>query len=319
MQTKLYDDIGNSKEFSSIADAAKFIGVDESSVRKAFTRNSSCKGYKVYINRGVEEAKKSLLEAIEEYKSVTQSDGLHLVLADMHIPYCNEPLMYNIIKLMSNEVFSGLHIIGDFLDLSSLARFDYGKVNKGLTLSEEYDVGNKWLDLLTLYLPENASKTFVFGNHELRWHKYMKSLEAQKFGSALISPRIGLNLDIRKFHIVENYPDGYVEVGDIQLIHGIYLNANHPKTHVQKLRSNCMYGHTHNQLIYRENGVTAYNIGHLADTNTSIFSYSNRFEKMNWTSGFAIIAIKNGISYVTLVEVKDNNFIFNNKFYTNGL
>ena len=320
MKVKIVDSLGNSKDFKSKTDAAKFLKVNESSIRKAIKKGYACKGYKVYINENVIASFDSFNKAIEEYthkKPVSRAtpNGRHLCISDLHIPYVNQELMLKIVKMLQNNKFVGLHILGDYLDLSSLSKYDIFKLNKGVSLADEYIIGNFWLDVLCEYLEPSSIKTFTQGNHEFRMHKYMQSVEASKLGNALISPTVGLQLKNRGFVVVEDYPDGYIQLGDIQLIHGIYLNSNHPKTHIQKLKSSCMYGHSHQQLTYSENGLTAYNIGFLADRNAAIFSYSNRFEKANWKEGFAVINYHDGDTFVEQIECKNNRFYYNGVLY----
>lgn len=315
MKVKIIDSLGICKQFPSQAETAKFLEVNESSIRRAIKRGHTCRGYKVYIDEDMVSNPTPDIE-IEEFEDVSDiPNGRHLCISDLHIPYVNQELMLKLVKMLKDNKFVGLHILGDYLDLSSLSKYDLFKLNKGLTLSEEYIIGNFWLDVLCEYLDVNAYKSFIYGNHSKRFDKYMQNSEAAKLGNALISPKDGLQLKNRGFIVVEDYPDGYIQVGDIQLIHGIYLNSNHPKTHIQKLRSSCMYGHSHQQLTYSENGLTAYNIGFLANKNAPIFSYSNRFEKANWREGFAVINYINGATFVEQVECKDNSFYYNGILY----
>ena len=320
MKVKIVDSLGNSKDFKTKADAAKFLKVNESSIRKAIKKGYACKGYKVYINEDVIASFDSFNKAIEEYihkKPVSRTipNGRHLCISDLHIPYVDQELMLKLVRMIKDNKFVGLHILGDYLDLSSLSKYDLLKLNKGVTLAEEYIIGNFWLDVLCEYLDKDAYKSYIAGNHELRFNKYMQNSEAAKLGKALISTKDGLQLKNRGFIVVEDYPDGYIQLGDIQLIHGIYLNSNHPKTHIQKLRSSCMYGHTHQQLTYSENGLTAYNIGFLANKTAPIFSYSNRFEKANWKEGFAVINYHDGKTFVEVVECKNGSFYYNGVLY----
>ena len=317
MKVKIIDPLGVEKTFETKVAAAKFLGVNESSVRRAIKYWHLCKGYKVFIDENVVKAFDSLEQEIEKvpYQQHTIPEGRHLCISDLHIPFVNQNILLKIVKMLQDNTFVGLHILGDFLDMSSLSKYDLTKVNKGVSLSDEYIIGNFWLDILTKYLAPNAYKSFILGNHDARYYKYMQSSDASKLGNALLSPTTALSLVDRGFAIEENYPDGYIQLGDIQLIHGIYLNSNHPKIHIQKLRSSCMYGHSHQQLTYSENGLTAYNIGYLADKNAPIFSYSNRFEKANWREGFAVINYHNNTTYVEMIECKNNMFIYNNKLY----
>lgn len=323
MKVKIIDPLGVEKTFKTKAAAAKFLDVNESSIRRAIKRGTLCKSYKVYLYEDLsklEETASDFFRYLEEYAPTITTNtkipnGKHLCISDLHIPFVNEGILLKIIKMIKDNQFVGLHILGDYLDLTSLSSYDFQKVNRGVSLSDEYVIGNFWLDMLTEYLQPNAIKTWVSGNHEQRYSKYMNGSEAAKLGSALLSPFDALRLKERGFTIAQSYPDGYVQIGDIQLIHGIYLNSNHPKTHIQKLRSSCMYGHSHQQLTYSENGITAYNIGFLADRNAPIFSYTNRFEKANWREGFAVINYHDNQTYVEMVEIKDNCFIYNNILY----
>lgn len=315
MKVKIVDSLGSCKQFPSQAETAKFLEVNESSIRRAIKKGFTCRGYKVYMDEDVV-LNPTTVEVPEPIKNPDIiPNGRHLCISDLHIPYVNQELMLRIVRMIKDNKFVGLHILGDYLDLSSLSKYDMFNLNKGVTLAEEYIIGNFWLDVLCEYLDTTAVKTFITGNHELRFYKYMQNSEAAKLGNALISPKDGLQLKNRGFVVVEDYPDGYIQLGDIQLIHGIYLNSNHPKTHIQKLRSSCMYGHSHQQLTYSENGLTAYNIGFLANKNAPIFSYSNRFEKANWKEGFAVINYHDGSTFVEQIECKDNKFYYNGILY----
>jgi hypothetical protein len=144
----------------------------------------------------------------------------------------------------------------------------------------------------------------------------MMGSEAAKLGTALLSPTVALKLRERGFNVIEEYPDGYVQLGNVQLIHGMYLNSNHAKTHLQKVRSNVMYGHSHQLQVYSENGLTAYNIGHLVDAEAPIFSYASRFEKVNWKSGFATITLDyEGNTHVQVIEPVNDSFVYNGVIY----
>lgn len=353
MKIKLIDPLNNEKVFESKSAAARFLKVNESSVRKAIRRGKPCQGYYcvvVGLEPKVAEAKVNtaidwlqlnedkFIKALEsmEFQTITSSidakdiwgvnfekaankpvDSVthHLIIPDIHIPYANFTILEKLVELTKDNRFDGIHFLGDYLDMTALSSHDFMKVSNGMKLSDEYEIGNIWLDKLLQYIPKESIKTYIAGNHDFRYQKYLKGVEASKLGSALLSPTVALKLIERGFKVVEDYPDGYVQLGDLQLIHGIYLNANHPKTHINKLHSSCIYGHTHQQLTYSENGWTAYNIGHLADADAPIFRYTNRFEKVNWKHGFAVVTLYKGNTYVQQIEVKDNSFIYNGIVY----
>lgn len=341
MKIKLIDPLNNEKVFESKSAAARFLGVNESSVRKAIRRGKPCQGYYCvivglepeitetstpmsYATAGTCWKPKIIQQDIDECgKAFENARNIlklpkvehHLIIPDIHIPYANFTILEKLVELTKDNKFDGIHFLGDYLDMTALSSHDFMKVSNGMKLSDEYEIGNIWLDKLLQYIPKESVKTFTHGNHCKRHSKYIAGTEAAKLGSALLSPTVALKLKERGFHVVEDYPDGYVQLGDLQLIHGIYLNANHPKTHINKLHSSCIYGHSHQQLTYSENGWTAYNIGHLADADATIFRYTNRFEKVNWKHGFAIVTLYKGNSYVQQIEVKNDSFIYNNILY----
>ena len=318
----LVDALDRKIEFESIAQAAKFAEVDESTIRKAIINDSVVKSsYKVLVPDFIVGNNKTtvLQDGIEEIKDMKITNNsyteTHLIIPDVHIPYPDIITLQKIISMTKNVEINGIHILGDFLDCTALSSHDIGKISNGVPLDEEYSIGNYYLDWLTKYLPDNASKTYIMGNHENRFKKILSLQEYSKINRAIISPENGLRLVDRGFEVINDYPNGFKRVGDVELIHGIYLTANHPKKHLDKIRNNVMYGHTHTFRDFTENSITSYNIGHLVNVNAPIFNYTDRFAKKDWQTGFALIRIKDGITFVEKIKVINGHFFVNGIYY----
>ena len=146
-----------------------------------------------------------------------------------------------------------------------------------------------------------------------RFTKEMVDSYADKLLIGLTPEENKMVLD--EFEVIDNYPNGFKKVGDIELIHGIYLTTNHLKKHLDKVRSNVMYGHTHTFRDYTDSGITAYNIGHLVNVNAPIFNYTDRFAKKDWQTGFALIRIKDDITFVEKIKVVNGHFFVNGIYY----
>ena len=312
------DSIGDLVLFDSIAKAAEFIGVNESSIRRAITRSGIINNrYKVSykdIPTKIIDARSIILN--KKIDSVNKSYvSTHLVLPDMHIPFLDQVTVQRILRMMKDIKIDGVHILGDFLDCTALSSHDLGKVNKGVPLSQEYEIGNMYLDYFQQATHKDTIFSYIIGNHEERANRIIKMHEYNKLGSVLIPPVKALHLIDRGFTVAEDYPNGVIKVGDIELIHGMYVSANNARKHLDKVRGNVMYGHTHAFTDYTENGITAYNIGHLVNINAPIFSYTDRFAKMNWQSGFALIRIVDDKTFVEKIKVVNSHFIVNGLYY----
>lgn len=312
------DPVGSIVLFDSVVKAANYIGVDESAIRKAIARSGIIDSrYKVSYKdtpTKIIDARSIILNTKAD--SVNKSYvSTHLVLPDMHIPFLDQLAVQRILRMMQDIKVDGVHILGDFLDCTALSSHDLGKVNKGVPLSQEYEIGNMYLDYLQKATHKDTVFSYIIGNHEERANRIIKMHEYSKLGNALIPPVKALHLVDRGFTVAEDYPNGFIKVGNVELIHGMYVSANNARKHLYKVRGNVMYGHTHAFTDYTENGVTAYNIGHLVNINAPIFSYTDRFAKMNWQSGFALIRIVDGDTFVEKVKVVDSHFIVNGLYY----
>jgi hypothetical protein len=245
--------------------------------------------------------------------------GMHIVLGCNHVPFHNVRMHEGIKELLADykSEIKGFHLIGDFLDMNTLSSHDKGRFTAvpGLTLDEEYEVGNDILDEYEALLPKKVWKTYLYGNHEDRYNRWMKNMDNAK--TPLDSPTEALRLWERGFNVKESWQQDYFTLGKhLDIFHGIYFNVHCAKAHMDKLRGSCMFVHTHRIQSYIEGNTGSFNIGACADFNSKAFNYASRAMKSQWQNGFSIVMIDaDGTYHTTQIICQDGGFFFGGKKY----
>lgn len=246
-------------------------------------------------------------------------EGFHIVLGCWHVPFHNKKLTDNLFQLISDnkENIAGFHLIGDFLDLNSLSQHDVGKfpVVQGLTLDKEYKEGNKVLNDFDSLFRDGIEKSFLYGNHEHRYNRYMSNMQAAK--TPISSPADALDLENRGYNVLTNWEQDYIKLGaHLELIHGTYFNQHAAKKHIDTLRGSVAFAHTHRIQSYIEGQTGGFNIGCGIDLNSPAFNYASRAMKSQWQNGFAIVYIdSNGDYYFNQIVAHNGQFVYNGKLY----
>lgn len=246
--------------------------------------------------------------------------GMHILLGCNHVPFHNKQLHRGIIELIKDypELVKGFHLMGDFLDLNPLSSHDKGRFTAvpGLTLNDEYQIGSDLLSDFDMVLPKDCWKTYLYGNHEDRYNRWMSVMDNAK--TPLISPENGLRLWQRGYNVKTSWSQDFITLGnDFDIFHGIYFSIHNAKAHLDKLRRSCAYVHTHRIQHYQEGQMSAFNIGSCADFSAKAFNYATRPMKGQWANGFAIDMIdESGRNNLTQIQVDPfGHFWFGGKKY----
>ena len=276
------------------------------------------KDFQDYSHRTVRKAVSEQLNAV--VKTIHPHCGTHLVTGCNHVPFDNKNMTNGMLDLITDlgDKLKGMHLIGDFLDLNSLSSHDKGrKPLEGVTLSMEYNEGNKTLDKFDAVLPENCIKNYMYGNHEDRYIRHMGSSDNAKLGESLISPEAGLKLEKRGYNILTNWKKDKIQLGNhLDLIHGEFCNIHTAKKHLDSFRGSIMFVHTHRIQMHIESSVGGFNIGFGGDKDSPIFNYATRAMKEVWANGFALVDIdEDGFFHVTQITMFNNCFYYNGKKY----
>jgi predicted phosphodiesterase len=238
-----------------------------------------------------------------------------IVVSDQHIPHQDDASNNAVLQFMDDVKPDKFVVLGDFLDLGCISHWNLGR-NKTLEmtrLKDDYIKGNVLLDEYDKRLPKECEKHYFKGNHEL-WIDDLIEKTPQLEG--LIELDSQLKLTTRGYKI---YPyNEIVPFGKLNLTHGIYAGGNPTKKHLDELKVNIMFGHTHTMELKmasspaRQIAFSGYNVPCLC--NMSPDYMKNR--PHGWTHGFAIVYLyPTGYFEVNLIRILDGRFIYNNKVY----
>lgn len=234
---------------------------------------------------------------------------------DTHVPHHNKPACRAMLKLMSDIKFDIFTIMGDFVDLGSISHWNKNR-HRTLELKRlksEYIEANAILDEIDKRLPSNARKIYCMGNHELWANDLLEDIPALE---GMIEPESQLFLSDRNYKVYEY--NKLAKIGRLYVTHGIYAGANPIKKHLDELKVNILFAHTHtlgmrlSSSAARDIAFAGYNVGCICDLGPEYMK--NR--PNSWTHGFAVgYFYPNGYFDVQLVRIVEGKFIFNNKVY----
>ncbi len=240
-----------------------------------------------------------------------------VVIGDVHIPHHDEPSVKAFLNCLEDVKPDRMVINGDFLDFGVISHWNANK-RKTLELARlknDYIIGNSLLDEIDIRLPKGCKKDFLKGNHEV-WVDDL--LEQMPQLEGLIEPEALLKLDERGYKVTP-YND-FIEIGKLHITHGIFAGGNPVKKHLDELKLNVMFGHTHtigmmlSSSIAREVAFSGYNHGCLCNLAPDYM----RGRPHGWSHGFAIVYVYPDKSFeVNLIRILNGQFIYNNKVYSN--
>lgn len=93
----------------------------------------------------------------------------------------------------------------------------------GYTLGQEYLAGNKLLDIFDSVLPKNIRKTYLGGNHEFWYDRYISNIKNYKTADALPSPYDALKLVQRGYEVKTDWKEDFFVVRKISFDSWIIL------------------------------------------------------------------------------------------------
>jgi hypothetical protein len=250
-----------------------------------------------------------------------QREKLHVVMGCMHMPFHNRRMFDSILKFLyeNRDYIGSLTLNGDILDMHSISRHNKGKITiPGLTLESEYQQTNRELDKIDEALGnKNIRKHYLYGNHEMWYYSYMQEVDHSKLGQGVIlSPNKACLFEERGYEVQTDYKNAYVMLGDIEVIHGDYVNVNASKRHLDVMKRNVIFVHTHRIGSHAEESIAAYNIGWCGQKDERVFGYMTRIQKENWRNGFNVVMVdSDNISHANQIEYINNKFSFDGRFY----
>ena len=240
----------------------------------------------------------------------------YIVVADQHIPKQNQVVVKATLQLMEDEYFDGIIQGGDMMDMECISHWTKNKTKtlENQRLFEDYIIGNQLLDEYDKRLPKDAKKYYFWGNHEDWYNQMIEELPALE---GFADPTKELKLVERGYTI---FPPNHIEhLGKLAICHGLYTGEDPTKTHLDKLKVNIMFFHTHTQAEKyssseaRVLSFAGFNVGCQCDLSPDYM----KGKAHKWTHGFAILYVedKTGHFFVDLKRIVQGRFIHNNKIY----
>ena len=247
--------------------------------------------------------------------------GTYLVTGCCHAPWHNQAMYDSVFNYLGGEkiVLQGLILAGDVIDANSLSSHDRGKTPiKGVTLDWEYKEANKFLDQFEqLRFTPNATKDYLWGNHEDRYLRIKKDVDIAKYGDALVGPDVGLKLIERGYNVYKDWKNDTIQLGPyLDVTHGEFLSTHSAKKTIDTYRKSVLYFHTHRFQVYVEGLVGGWNMGFGGDINAPIFGFATRAMKNSWINACALVDIdEDGYYHVSPLMYINSKLIVNGKSY----
>lgn len=262
----------------------------------------------------------AILKSRNELLEPPKKGMLNVMITDVHSPFHNVELTNKALQYISDVRPFRLILGGDFLDMFSISKYAEGSLAKleGLTLKREYEEGRELLAKFEHAARYCAEKVFIFGNHEKRFDTWIERGDNKKLAGAIQSVREGLALDENHWKVIEDYPDGFLEIApQFHVLHGIYTNIYTSRNHLDKMHGySMMFGHTHRIQVHANDKHCSYNIGGFFDKNATGFKYMPRPQRGQWANGFGTVYVNdNGNYYPDLITCYGNSFVIGGKMY----
>ena len=169
-----------------------------------------------------------------------------LVIPDAQIPNHNKQSWQVILNFAKYYKPTEVIIIGDFIDLNSLARFQKLSPLESHTMNEEIAVTNDELDKLNKVVKHSCKKkVYLLGNHEKRYEIYKLNNWCLEVRHINEMTTIGeeLFLKDRGYKVIDY--GGIYQKGFAVFTHGWYANKYHAEKTLKRFFKNIYYGHTH--------------------------------------------------------------------------
>lgn len=226
-----------------------------------------------------------------------------IIISDIHVPFQNKAavkLTFDFIKEVKPKYVA---INGDAIDFYAISRYSRNP-HRRLQLQDEINEFHHFLDELEDASP-NSEKIFVEGNHEQRWHKYLRDHAMEYEGLKCMDLQQILSLSKRK---VLWAPSGFT-FGSAYIVHGDGLfggKAGMTATKwMDRYMASCVVGHVHRLAIVHRRTASGRIFGMEAGTLGSLDPSYEMTGFADWQTGFcAITRYKSGLLVPSIHEIE---------------
>ena len=229
-----------------------------------------------------------------------------ILLGDTHHPFHDKQTIRLVLKFLKEWEPDKVFLMGDIVDCYAISRFDKNPLRSN-SLENEFNQAHKFLKDIRDCVP-NAEITFLEGNHEARFVKYLwrKAPELSRF-KALTIPKLlelsALNIEHRE------YGEG-VDCGSLYLTHGDLISKHSgwtAKAHYEKHGGSGACGHSHRGGTYykTKRGDTSV----WAETFCLCDLDPEYVQNPDWCQGFSLVYFIRDRFFIEQVPIVDRRFV----------
>lgn len=256
------------------------------------------------------------------YKKTIETEDMFkikktVLLPDIHYPNYEQKVMDAVDEFIIDYEPDEIVYMGDQISLDCISSWNKNKplLKEGRRLLKDYDGFDK--NILQTYenIAPDASKVFMFGNHEQRINWYCQ--EHPELDGFIDIVRY-LELEERGYKIIP-FNDIY-KIGHLNVIHGFYYNKYHAAKTLEAFEGNVVYSHVHNPQMYakvspidKEGYHTATALGCLCNISPGYKKGMPNF----WLNGFGFVESLPATGQFTLYTpiIVDGSFFYNGRYY----
>jgi predicted phosphodiesterase len=242
-----------------------------------------------------------------------------LILSDVHIPFHDKHLIKTVIKMLSENEFTGVVLLGDFHDFFRLSRHDKNE-KRCYDLQDEFDDAKTILCQIRLALGDDGRIVYVLGNHEKRLRKYLCS-----DAGALV------NLRCLEFtNLIGADENGVEVVNEIKLCpsfllrHGTKCGKYPARGELASSLMSGMSGHAHKTdkaiMHGKDTVIEWYSLGHMANRPMLSEACLEFDDGLNWDQSFGIVRIRGDRYNIEIIRIDAQGFYseYVGKYYLMG-
>jgi len=244
----------------------------------------------------------------KEYTSARLPEHLKKIgiLSDIHVPFHSLEALTCAIKYLREQEIDCLYLNGDTFDFYSISRHEKEKDLRDFP--REIEMARNFLQKLRDIFP-TIPIYFKAGNHENRFQRYLFSQAEEFAGLHELQFDKFFRMDHLKIEWVEDWQG--MEMGDLLVCHGHEIMAggmNPSQTTFNKTFCNTLIGHVHRTTsTIKKNGfkkfIHSYSTGCLTHLSPKYYPFAQH------NHGFALVEIKDGLSKVQNLMIKDGKIV----------
>lgn len=236
-----------------------------------------------------------------------------IAMPDTHVVHRDHQAIAAFLEFLPWYKPHAFTIMGDFLDCEAITHWPSDELRHRDFVSEIIEA-RELLAEIVKRTPNCNDRLYLTGNHE-DWIRQALGLKLPEFFTGLdklgLVPDLKALLDLDSFDFKLLPLNDLVKIGKAHFTHGYYTSSNHPKTHLDRVKSNIYYGHLHDEFSTHQSGVNgtieAASLGCLCRLDAKF----TKGKPTNWVHGFGVFEFFPDGTYTRIqVRISNGKFSF---------